>query len=144
VARGYPDFFGYSIFPWHGSIRQDGDAVNVGIGATETVLSLTGKRVVYSAFIAIDSDRQHRDDVISLEVDGNRFSTGSWLAFRGDLSEAVVPSKGLLLRYDEEAFIYRLRYSGEFCVGQVVSLIYTNNSANLVAVSTAISSAIIQ
>jgi len=44
MARGYPDFFGFSIFPFYGAIRYTGETLKVLPGGVETeIFTIIGK-----------------------------------------------------------------------------------------------------
>lgn len=54
LTKGYPDFFGYSIFPQYGTyVVEEKPATVLGAGATVTLFDITAKATVYGGFIHV-------------------------------------------------------------------------------------------
>ena len=71
MAKGYPDYFGQSVWPKHGSMRTDDELVGVIAGLdTETILLATGLGVLHGATIFINSTVLPAGIEFILTVDG--------------------------------------------------------------------------
>jgi len=143
MARGYPDFFGYSVFPWHGAVTEESGSEVVGIGATTTILTLAGKRVVYSVDVRADGLLAINADIVTLYTDTVLLSAPTWEVLRQYDSSLVGVTEFSLLFFDEDAFVGVARASGMFSVGTSIHLTYENNSGAAVTVSCNMSTAII-
>ena len=129
MARGYPDFFGYSTFPWQGNVRQDSATVNVLAGATQQLIMLTGKRVILNAYIGLVGGISHLTDSAYLDIDGVQVSDLNWGTSSIRLQGQVVPTEPIIVNVIEETFRYQAYFAGIFTVGVSVAIRYQNNSA---------------
>lgn len=71
MARGYPDFFGTSVFPSPGSAsRSVSGGTNCPAGAVTSILTLTGKGTVFAGWISFINSPGLLDLFVQLTVDG--------------------------------------------------------------------------
>lgn len=70
MARGYPDYFGQSIFPRYGDTIPVDYGVTATAHATTQLLSLTDKGFLLSASIEINGLGDNWSDFIKITVDG--------------------------------------------------------------------------
>jgi len=76
MPRGYPDYFGQSIFPKYGKTRlktQDDDTVTN--NATETVLTITGKGRIFGGWIKCLVETASNNFWVKLYIDDNIISS---------------------------------------------------------------------
>ncbi len=74
MAKGYPDYFGTSIWPKYGTaILAGGDAMFAIAGATTTVLSIDGQGVLVMARISYAFGAGYLESAMRLIVDGSVF-----------------------------------------------------------------------
>ena len=86
MARGYPDFFGFSVFPQYGPFTEEhGAPVDILAGNTRDFFELTAKGVIYDGYHRIYSCADPSNILINVTVDG-------------DLIPSVSPD--VLLRYN--------------------------------------------
>lgn len=69
MGKGYPDYFGYSVFPQFGTFKNEAIAVAIAGGATETIIDITNKGKIYSGYIDISITRL-QEAFLNLTVDG--------------------------------------------------------------------------
>ena len=74
MSKGYPDFFGQSIFLQYGTPSKYGGALSVPAGATVEVLSYLGKGILYSMMVTVYGLSDNRNDNVGLYIDGNTIS----------------------------------------------------------------------
>lgn len=74
MARGYPDFFGFSVFPFHGiSYRAEHPAAAVAAGAETTLIEIAGKGILFSGYVVVSGVAAINARSL-IYVDGNRIS----------------------------------------------------------------------
>jgi len=74
VARGYPDFFGYSVFPFWGVHQIQGMLWGVvGVGLNQDIFLLSLKGVVRGGSFTLDLPDDPSNIGITLTIDGNVF-----------------------------------------------------------------------
>ena len=79
MARGYPDYFGQSIFPKYGGARQEvQNKVSVPAGTTKSIVTVTGKGVMYQAGIQVLGYTAAYSDRFYLYVDNSLLATVSF------------------------------------------------------------------
>ena len=75
MAKGYPDFFGYSMFPYYGTIYVTGTSTAVAAGATFTAISLTMKGYIHGGFLQIEGFDDLTTVFIRVYIDGNMLAS---------------------------------------------------------------------
>jgi len=134
MARGYPDFFGYSVFPYYGPAARDLGGVNVPGGGREVIVSLTGKRHVYAVQVTVLDVDWSRNDSIYLYVDGVLIRSTSWWSLLDYERNSQMPTELWLSCYDEEHHYHIMGFSGGFSLGVSIELQYEVAGANVVTV----------
>ena len=72
MPRGYPDYFGQSIFPKYGSLKvATGSGISLPNGVEKTVVSISGKGQVYSGFMSISGTVSPVNTSCRVYVDNN-------------------------------------------------------------------------
>ena len=72
MARGYPDYFGYSVFPYYGDLlNQDQLIDDILIGDTETVFELNHKGVIMGGELVLQSTDSPPVEWIIITIDGS-------------------------------------------------------------------------
>lgn len=71
MARGYPDYFGQSIFPYYGpwSLYNWGAAVDA--SAVTELINYTGKGVLVAGHLYVRADLSQRNGIVRIHTDGN-------------------------------------------------------------------------
>jgi len=135
MARGYPDFFGYSIFPWHGSIKEETATVNVAIGATSQIIYLAGKRVIYCVDVSAVGLSSIGTDIVRAYADGNLLSQIAWQDLGNFYFGYTIPGEFAGASYISTSFAGHVKLAGLFGVGQSFEITYKNAGANIVPVT---------
>jgi len=114
MARGYKDFFGYSIFPFYGTlIKESGAQPFTASGITETVFSVNRKGLLIGFdFSCVEGGAVERIGyTLSVLLDGcDRFILES--AYTDDINGTVSAEtwgKLTYLEYDNAQFAWSLR-----------------------------------
>ena len=72
MARGYPDFFGFSTFPCHGELIRQGELFpTIPNGATRTMQELTFKSVIAGGWFRIEDWGNLAWPIVQVILDGN-------------------------------------------------------------------------
>jgi len=81
MARGYPDFFGFSIFPQYGTFSLDEALGQVcASGATTEITEVLGKGVTYGGYLHLSFDAEDKETVgVIIEIDSNIFRQDIYL-----------------------------------------------------------------
>lgn len=76
MARGYPDFFGMSVFPQYGPFQVDAAiAVNCPDSAITQVIALAGKGVTYGGYLQLIIAQLVKNQMsVIVTLDGNAFT----------------------------------------------------------------------
>jgi len=104
MAKGYPDFFGFSTYPWYGAITRDyAERPNLATGAEHSIHAIAAKGVCLGGQFSVVLLNLNPDGVSPrLYVDGN-------LIFDEDLEEMFA----LNLTNNLDAPVYLMRYSSD-------------------------------
>jgi len=134
MARGYPDFFGNSVFPWYGPAARALGGVDVPGGGREIIVENTGKRHIYAVQIhTIDADWD-KNDGISMYVDGVLIRSTSWWSLLDYERNSQMPTEMWLSCYDEEHHYHVMGFGGGFSIGLSIRIEYTVFGVNPVTV----------
>lgn len=76
MARGYPDFFGMSVFPQYGPFQvESATGINCPNAATTQVIALAGKGVTYGGYLHLNLAQQSKNQMaVDITLDGNTFT----------------------------------------------------------------------
>lgn len=113
MAKGYPDFFGVSVFRQYGSFQRKGeDLALVPAGDIETVLTITGKGEIYFGQITLGGIDSPELVIPKITIDGSEFSLGTlfYLHSMGDMKANAYPVSCFV--YDTEYNQYALALTG--------------------------------
>lgn len=77
MARGFPDYFGQSIFLKYGSLQEEDDNGTIDDGAKTAILSVDGKGKTYGGMLYWFGDASVYQDAIFVDVDGVEVGGGS-------------------------------------------------------------------
>jgi len=81
MPRGYPDYFGHSIFPKYGSAQWKWGVEIVPSLSTVEIVKVTGKGVLTGGWVYLTEQVGHEADDILLYVDGRSLVSGAWKLF---------------------------------------------------------------
>jgi len=99
MARGYPDFFGFSVFPGPGAgVSNVGGVVAVAGGNTETLIELSLKGSVVGGQVYGDNLGPNGLYAIQVTLDGVL------------IDECFLGNMRLLYQYQDEGFLFALNY----------------------------------
>ena len=70
MARGYPDYFGYSMFPSYGNLLELEDAFGIIAGATITIMELNHKGMICGGYIRLSGAVPLNNYLIIPYIDG--------------------------------------------------------------------------
>jgi len=135
MARGYPDFFGHSMFPYYGVMTEVGAATAVAGGATAEIGRITGKGSVFSVDIyTIDTDADVLDR-IRIYCDNGLFTNQSWAGMYVYGFDKPVYGEMFELCYDPNTPRFRAIMPGQIPFGINLYVTYQVTGVNPVTVS---------
>jgi len=70
MAKGYPDFFGFSMFPYYGPIYEAHDTGTAPSGGSDTIVSVTSKGVLRAGWINCTDTDWDTSSHIDIVADG--------------------------------------------------------------------------
>ena len=70
MARGYPDYFGYSMFPSYGNLLELEDGFGIAAGETITIMELNHKGMICGGYIRLEGDIPLNNYLIIPHIDG--------------------------------------------------------------------------
>ena len=135
MGKGYPDFFGFSIFPQFGAYQfTDSGAIIVAAGTYGTLFDIDSKGKIYTGYVSIQTLGLADTATIYLEmtVDGQRIDSQSidemlQINFRGSLDVPFV-----LTDYNRKTNYYTIVLQSDLSFSQSVKLrIYTDPTAQI-------------
>jgi len=140
MARGYPDYFGQSIWPKYGTAHAISSVMTIGAGTNKKVIDISVQGVL-TCFKVYVSGSARMDDVVAFfNVDGvllddlyfNKLSLAPTIFnprsfrylsyFNGDITE-VVFMNGVEIPF-HDTFIIQVNNGEAFSIGATVSGIY--------------------
>lgn len=72
MGRGYPDYFGYSMFPTYGKMLRDNlPTTNIPNGSTLEAFSISSKSILQGGFIGISGSSNSPNIFIRITIDGD-------------------------------------------------------------------------
>jgi len=76
MARGYPDFFGFSVFPQYGPFQvQAAVGINCPNAATTPVIEILGKGATYGGYLHLSIAQYLKNQMsVDIDFDGNVFT----------------------------------------------------------------------
>jgi len=76
MARGYPDFFGQSVFPQYGPFQVQAVAgLNCPDSATTQIIEILGKGSTYGGYLHLVIAQQLKNQMnVDVDLDGNTFT----------------------------------------------------------------------
>jgi len=130
MAKGYPDFYGFPIFPYYGDVSEEYDAAVVVLaGAFTELFSVTGKLRVHGGFMYISSNSSMEDDFFTVEIDGvafYNFYVSEGIALHGaGFNYPIVPT---YIRSDYGLAYYT--FQTDWLAKDTFKISYDNNHAN--------------
>lgn len=76
MARGYPDYFGQSIWPKYGTMFQDfSGAVTVAKDATETINTITGQGSILCGYVYLLGKAYFPVGIVKLTIDDTEITS---------------------------------------------------------------------
>ena len=120
MARGYPDYFGYSVFPNFG--QMIGVAIDEAIpggGAVNDIVNIVGKGKTYSGFFYFNMGGNNGVGItVRAIIDGNLYGTNN---LRFDYTSGFTETEHALLRlvyYNETSFVSSWAIGKDWTFGQ--------------------------
>lgn len=103
MSRGYPDFFGYSIFPNYGTTyRTLANDSLIMVDETQEEWNISGKGVILGGWMAIGNITDINKCILTVKIDGqtNQFRSMYWM----DWYNIITPNSGImyLTKLDED------------------------------------------
>jgi len=84
MPKGYPDYFGQSVWPKYGDLIAAFDAFHVHFNETTIMLAYTGQGVLSYLQIGITDIAMNDAALINIEIDGNLLFQQTLMGFRVD------------------------------------------------------------
>ena len=131
MAKGYPDFFGTSIWPKYGTpIVTMVHGVVIASGASPDLITITANGVLFDLRVEIVGLSDLQWTRVSLSIDG-AVMANSWAPLDPDY--AVFAGEALIIApiyYDKAAFIFKVSLKREIPFHDSFNVLIRNDSAN--------------
>ena len=134
MPRGYPDYFGQSIFPKYGVFTKENGTTTIAALSTDTVIKVTDKGRTYGARLHIDESFDVSNCVFRLVIDGTIvYDTTPAVSLKHNITEEG-QAPFYLRRYDSIDNSYTLCLSKDITFEQSLEITFQNVTANSVDV----------
>lgn len=131
MARGYPDWFGQSIFPWYGGTSEiNSGLMTIPAETTKTLVTIEGKGVMYNIEIWIDTPTHHPTDGAELYIDNVQISDAHLATTRKRGKNIPTLGEFYITLYDVDDFEYTMMMSGLIPFSQKIELKWSNDHAD--------------
>jgi len=143
VARGYPDYFGQSIFPKYGGAKEVSGSKTVTANTENTIVEVSGKGVLYSGGLYAQGSDKCKDDRVRIYIDNVSIVTISFTALltRGLV---IVPNDIVTLTYYSDIeFKYHVSFLREVTFDEGFKITYEEKSGRTPTVSCGVRYALI-
>jgi len=128
MARGYPDFFGQSVFLQYGPAKLAlADTVAIA-NDSKTVLTVTGKGVMYLGFLDVEGLGLVNDDLLQFYFDGNLFVNNTLANFADQWWRGEAPANVRCEVARPLSFYYALKLCGPLTYGTSIQIRYIETS----------------
>ncbi len=139
MAKGYPDFFGFSTFPQFGIFTQSTDKdISIPHGDDISLLTINGKGRLYGGWIEAESLKSVETVIIQILVDGAVI----WTPFvsKNLLSNWLpqTPQPLVITRWDRKAEIVVYAIAMEISFANSIELLVQNLAGVAISVEAAI------
>jgi len=114
MPRGYPDYFGQSIFPKYGTITIDDQVVNCPQGVVTTIHNIEGKGRIYGGAFATGAGTPDTTDELQIIIDGITLFNITMYDFWDIFSPVEDHLPMRFLYYDTGSPKFRLAYIKDF------------------------------
>jgi len=138
MARGYPDFFGFSVFPSHGGMLNESSAVVVPSGPLTEIVRVTGKGVLDAVSIIIFDVEASVYDLMVFYFNDLMIAQLTWYAALITGSNKPTLGEPHICGYDPYTPAFRMILQGPLSFDTSVSISYQVVGANPVTVIPAI------
>jgi len=130
MARGYPDFFGYSIFPQYGSHNQAVFNDTIPAAGVHNLITVNGKGVLQSGYVEIWNGTDLIYNTLYIEVDGQPYTDLSlYILLEGNFTK-LLEYPFTLLKYDIEHNDFYVAINGVISFTQSLVIDYNMNVAS--------------
>lgn len=136
MPRGYPDFFGTSVFPYFGPVEIQAPLIAiVAAGGRELIFELTAKSIIRGGYLHIVGQPNPLLGLIDFSIDAAvGWYTSSLLALKRNWIQNKEWFFGLT-EYSPVDELYTIAFSGDSTIGQSFRLYYENGGAANVTLS---------
>lgn len=134
MTKGHPDWFGSPVFPRQGAATEVEGEKNSIPNDTVSLVSLTGKGVIYNLQVTIAGEVTAKDDDFILLIDGDEYLTEgfSGLLDHGHISPTL--SMWHVVAYYAVTGYYSAVFSGLISYEDSIVMRYKEDSGNTFAV----------
>ena len=130
MARGYPDFFGFSVFPFYGSTLETGGLKTAPFGVETALVTVAGKGQIYNCeYLTQDADAVNLD-AVRLYVDGIAISGDSFQQQYTRNKHMMIPGEMIATCYDPNTPRYAGFIQGSIPFGMSAQLRYNSTGVN--------------
>ena len=127
MARGYPDFFGFSVFPWYGALSSVLDNTTViAPGNSATVVDLALKGRSQGGILWLWSTASIDTDRVSIIIDGTEFAVWGfsvWESYHHNANYLPI----LMRYYNLDIFFVSFEFGPDWVFGTQYKVVITNN-----------------
>ena len=129
MAKGYPDFFGFSMFPFYGSLLDDMSIGVLSAGETDDVTSISGKNHIFGGYARLFNVADPTDLNIKIITDSVTIQDFSYQALLGAQESNKPYAAGVVTLASYEAALIVIRFLGGFTVEDEYIIRMKNNGA---------------
>lgn len=135
MSKGYPDFFGYSMFPAYGKMSQDNLPITgITTGDTLEAFNFNNKAVIQGGYIGIDGSTNSPFIKIRITIDGSSvFYSGLNIMFAYQLLKSE-SSLCYLLNYSPAYEQYAIGFKEQITVESDYKVEIVNTSGDTLTV----------
>lgn len=138
MAKGYPDFFGQSIFLKYGPFKTEWAEVTVDNVSTADIVSIETKGTIQGGYLFTNDADAGKEDSVILEIDGIEIvkTAFQYLFLYGYDLNIYAPI--ILVEYDRDSPVFTVLLKDKIPFDTSVVLAYKNVGFNDVTVEAAI------
>jgi hypothetical protein len=135
MTRGYPDWFGQSIFLKYGAAKTLSLVTHITGPGPVTIGNLTGKGILYEALVSISTITFYATELITFRIDGNDFRMGN-LGSNAQRISTLAPGSICVDYFSAEMMYGRISLVGPLSYDSSAQIIFETAAGDLPIITT--------
>ena len=124
MPRGYPDYFGQSIFMKYGSAQRAAYDGYVTANTENNIITISGKGRLYGGYLYTDQGTNQKNDRVRVYVDGVMIFSLMWEGLYTQNTTTGTPSPVSLTRYDIGSQGFAMVFGGNITFDSELKITY--------------------